>query len=595
MATSRYANGYPKIGIRPIIDRRKLIRASLEGMTMELARNVARMLESELRYTNGQPVECIVADTCISGAEEAARTAEKFAKEGVGVVISVASGWCYPLETMFADPTIPQAVWGFNGAERPGAVYLAALDAAHNQKGLPVFKIYGRDVRNLDDTRIPDDVRDLLLRFARAGVAVGTMKGKSYLSIGTVSMGIAGCIPDEVFFHKYLGMRVEYVSMVELARRIERGIYDQEEFQRAIAWVRDHCREGEDDNPKHVQHSRAQKDAEWEFVVKMALVVRDLMVGNKKLAEQGFVEEAYGRNAIAAGFQGQREWTDHYPNADFMEAILNSSFDWNGPRAPFIVATENDSLNAVSMLFGHLLTNAAQIFADVRTYWSPEAVRKATGYRLTGEAEGGIIHLINSGAAALDGTGQQSIDGRPAMKPFWEITSEEIERCLAATKWRPALLDQFPGGGFSTDFTTKGGMPVTICRINLVEGIGPVLQIAEGQTVELPPEVHDVLDRRTNPTWPTTWFVPRVTGKGPFKDVYSVMKHWGANHCAVSYGHIGAELITLASMLRIPVEMHNVEEERIFRPTAWDRFGSLDPQGADYRACLTYGPLYARV
>lgn len=589
---NRLAGEVPKIGIRPVIDgRRGGIRESLEEPTMKLAEACARLLTEKLRHANGLPVECVIADTTIGGVGEAAKTAEKFRREGVGLTITVTPSWCYPLETIDEDPWMPKAIWGFNGTERPGAVYLAAALAAHNQKGLPAFSIYGRDVQDIGDDTIPGDVQDKLLQFAKAGLAVAAIRGKSYLSMGSVSMGIAGCIVDEGFFQNYLGMRNEYVDMTEFIRRMERGIYDREEYAKALAWTKANCREGEDVNPPERQRSAEQKERDWETVVKMALIARDLMIGNPKLAEMGYGEEAIGHNAIAAGFQGQRAWTDHLPTGDFMEAVLCSSFDWNGIREPFVLATENDNLNAVTMLLGHQLSQSAQIFADVRTYWSPEAVERVTGQRLTGRAACGVIHLINSGPAALDGTGEQSLNGQPAMKPFWEIGEQEVQRCLDAVAWCPAK-DFFPSGGFSTDFTTRGGMPLTIARINLIRGLGPVLQIAEGYSVELPPEVHEKLDRRSDPTWPTTWFVPNLTGSGPFRDVYAVMSHWGSNHCAASYGHIGSEWLTLAAMLRIPVTMHNVPEERIFRPSAWDAFGANDPVGADYRACAAFGPLY---
>ncbi len=590
---NRLIGSMPKIGIRPTIDgRRKGVRESLEGQTMALAESVAAFLEQNMRHANGLPVRCVIADTCIGGVAEAAQTAETFAREGVGVSITVTPCWCYGSETMDMDPLIPKAVWGFNGTERPGAVYLAAVAAAHDQKGLPVFKIYGRDVQDAGDTSIPDDVQEKLLRFAKAGLAVDTMRGTSYLAMGGVSMGIAGSIVDQSLFESYLGMRVESVDMTEFVRRIDEEIYDPQEFERALAWVRENCREGRDHNPPEIQRSREQKDRDWQVVVKMALIARDLVVGNPRLAELGYGEEALGHNAIASGFQGQRQWTDHFPNGDFLEAILNSSFDWNGIRQPFIVATENDCLNGVAMLFGHLLTNTAQIFADVRTYWSPAAVKRVTGHELSGRAAGGIIHLINSGSATLDATGKMTIDGQPAMKPFWEVTPQEVEASLAATTWYPASVGYFRGGGFSSQFLTEGGMPVTMSRVNLVKGLGPVLQIAEGWTVELPEEVHAALNERTDPTWPTHWFVPNVTESGPFRDVYSVMNNWGANHGAISYGHVGAHLITLASMLRIPVFMHNVPEEEIYRPSAWAAFGAQDPMGADFRACATFGPRY---
>ncbi|MBM4161129.1 MAG: L-fucose isomerase, partial [Ignavibacteria bacterium] len=563
----RLIGNLPKVGIRPVIDgRRKGVRESLEKATMAMARTVAKSLIENLRHANGAPVECIVADTCIGGVAEAAQAAEKFARSGVGVSLTVTPCWCYGAETMDMDPLLPKAIWGFNGSERPGAVYLAATLAAHNQKGLPAFGIYGRDVQDAGDTRVPQDVHWKILQFARAGLAVSTMRGKSYLAIGGVSMGIAGSIVDHSLFEKYFGMRVETVDMSEFTRRIEEEIYDRNEFVRALKWVKQNCKEGKDYNPPKLQKGRAEKDRDWEIVVKMALIARDLMIGNPQLVKLGYSEEALGHNAIAGGFQGQRQWTDHFPNGDFLEAILNSSFDWNGIREPFIVATENDALNGICMVLGHLVTNTAQIFADVRTFWSPEAVRRVTGHRLGGPGANGILHLINSGAAALDGTGQQSISGKPAMKPFWDITAQEVRRCLEATTWYPAMLEYFRGGGYSSGFLTRGGMPMTMFRINMVSGLGPVMQIAEGTTVDLPDKVDQILEQRTNPTWPTTWFAPRLQASGPFRDVYTVMNSWGANHCALSYGHIGSELITIASMLRIPVHMHNVPEEMIFRP-----------------------------
>jgi len=589
---NRLCGDMPKVGLRPTIDgRRKGVRESLDKATMGMAKSVAKLIGG-LRHPNGLGVECVIADTCIGGVAEAAQTAAKFRREGVGVSLTVTPCWCYGSETMDMDPHIPKAIWGFNGTERPGAVYLAAVLAAHAQKGLPAFSIYGRDVQDGGDTTIPDDVREKILQFVRAGLTVARMRGTSYLSLGSVSMGIAGSIVEQSLFEEYLGMRVETVDMTEFVRRVDEGIYDPEELRRATTWAKANCREGKDHNPRKMQRSRKQKDADWEMVVKMALITRDLMVGNPRLADLGFGEEALGHNAIASGFQGQRQWTDHFPNGDFLEAILNTSFDWNGIRQPYIVATENDCLNGLTMLFSHLLTGTAQVFADVRTYWSPDAVRRVTGHRLTGRSAGGFIHLINSGAAALDGTGRQQVKGKPAMKPYWEITPREADQCLAATTWYPASVGYFRGGGYSSGYLTRGGMPVTMARLNLVHGLGPVLQIAEGHSVDLPQKVDAVLEGRTDPTWPTTWFVPEVTGSGAFRDVYSVMANWGANHGAVAYGHVGGDLITLASMLRIPVSMHNVPEERIFRPHAWAAFGASDPQGGDFRACANFGSLY---
>jgi L-fucose isomerase len=591
-ANRRLIGHLPKIGIRPVIDGRMGgVREALEKQTMGMARNAARFLEENLRHSDGSPVECVIADRTIGGVAESAMTAEKFRKEGIGLSLTVTPCWCYGSETIDMDPFLPKAIWGFNGTERPGAVYLAAALAGHNQKGLPAFGIYGRDVQDIGEKEIPLDVQEKILRFAKAGIAAATMKGKSYLSLGSVSMGIAGSIVTEGFFQDWLGMRNEYVDMSEIIRRVDEGIYDKEEFEKAHKWVRKNCREGQDLNTPDKQLSRSRKDEVWEFVVKMTMIMRDLMIGNPVLAEIGFGEEAMGRNAILSGFQGQRQWTDHFPNGDFMEAILNSSFDWNGIRQPFMVATENDSLNGAVMLFGHLLTNTAQIFADVRTYWSPSAVKRVTGKTLQGQAANGIIHLINSGAATLDGTGQQERNGKPVMKPWWEITKDEAGKCLDATTWYPANRGYFRGGGYSSNFLSRGGMPVTMSRINIIKGLGPALQIAEGYSVDIPKTVHDTLNKRTDETWPTTWFAPILTGQGAFSDVYSVMNNWGANHGAISYGHIGADLITLASVLRIPVCMHNVPAEKMFRPTAWNAFG-MDPEGADYRACAAYGPLY---
>jgi len=592
---NRLCGTLPKVGIRPIIDgRRKGIRESLEEQTMRMAKSTADLITKKLRHSNGMPVECVIADTTIGGVTEAARCADKFTREGVGVSISVTPCWCYGMETIDMDPLIPKAIWGFNGTERPGAVYLSAALAGHDQIGLPAFGIYGKDVQDKDDTTIPPDVKEKLLQFTKAGLAVATMRGKSYLSIGGVSMGIAGSRVIPSLFQDYLGMRTEYVDMSEIIRRIEEEIYDKEEYKKALRWVKENCQEGEDRNREELKHSRSQKDAEWETVVKMNLIARDLMVGNQRLADLGFVEEVEGHNAIVAGFQGQRQWTDHFPNGDFMETILNTSFDWNGIREAFIFATENDSLNGISMLFAHLLTDTAQIFSDIRTYWSPQAIKRVTGKELTGLSKDGILHLINSGATTLDATGEQKEDGKSTMKPFWEISEEEVKRCLKNTKWSPANLEYFRGGGYSSTFYTKGVMPVTMVRTNLIKGLGPVIQIAEGYTVDLPSEVHHILDERTDPTWPTTWFAPRLTKEGAFRDVYSVMNNWGANHGAISYGHIGKDLITLSSMLRIPVAMHNVPEGQIFRPKAWASFGTKDLESADFRACENFGPVYGR-
>lgn len=585
---------FPKVGIRPTIDgRRKGVRESLEKQTMQMAISVSELISSSLKYSNGENVQCVISDTTIGGIAEASRCADKFKKENVGLTITVTPCWCYGSETIDMDPTMPKAIWGFNGTERPGAVYLAAALAGHSQLGLPAFGIYGRDVQKANCTEIPEDVKEKLLRFTKAGIAAATMRGKSYLSLGSVSMGIAGSIVDQKFFQKYLGMRNEYVDMTEILRRMNEGIYDPNEYEKALKWVKKNCKEGFDRNSPKNQKTREEKDKLWEDVVKMTLIAKDLMIGNPNLEKLGYKEESEGHNAIAAGFQGQRHWTDHLPNGDFMEAILNSSFDWNGIREAFVFATENDSLNAVPMLFGHLLTNTAQIFADVRTYWSPDAIKNLTRKNLPENCKDGFIHLINSGAATLDATGRQKDEnGDPIMKPYWDINENEVKDCLDATLWCPAVSEYFRGGGYSSKFISKADMPLTMSRICIVDGLGPVLQIAEGYSIELDEETTKLIDNRTDSSWPTTWFVPNLTGEGPFKDVYSVMNNWGANHGAISYGHIGADLITLASILRIPVSMHNVSEEKIFRPSAWSMFGTKDLEGSDFRACKNFGPLY---
>ena len=598
MAENRLVGSYPVIGIRPTIDGRRgplKVRESLEVQTMNMAKSAAPLLSEYLRYSNVEPVKVVIADTTIGRVGEAAACAEKFKREGVDITLTVTPCWCYGMETMDMDRNTIKAVWGFNGTERPGAVYLASVLATHAQKGLPAFGIYGHEVQDLDDTTIPEDVKEKILRFGRAAVACATMRGKSYLQIGSICLGIGGSIIDSSFIEEYLGMRVESVDEVEIIRRMTEGIYDHAEYEKALAWTKAKCIEGFDKNPEDMQRSREQKDSDWEFVVKMMVIIKDLMNGNKNLPE-GCEEEMVGHNAIAAGFQGQRQWTDFYPNCDYPEALLNTSFDWNGAREPYILATENDVLNGLGMLFMKLLTNRAQMFADVRTYWSPEAVKRVTGYDMEGKAKeaDGIIHLINSGACCLDACAAvKDENGNATMKPWYEMTEADCDAVMADCTWNYADLGYFRGGGYSSRFYTNAEMPVTMIRLNLVQGLGPVLQIAEGWTVALPEDVSDVLWKRTDYTWPCTWFAPRLTGKGAFKSAYDVMNNWGANHGAISYGHIGADLITMCSMLRIPVSMHNVPEEDIFRPAAFNAFG-MDKEGQDYRACAAYGPMYKK-
>ena len=599
MAESRLIGGYPVIGIRPTIDGRRgkiKVRESLEDQTMNMAKSAAKLIEENVFYSNGEHAKVIIADTTIGRVAEAAACEDKFKKAGVDITLTVTPCWCYGAETMDMNPLTIKAVWGFNGTERPGAVYLASVLATHAQKGLPAFGIYGHEVQEADDTSIPADVQEKILRFARAAVAVATMRGKSYLQIGSVTMGIGGSIISPEFFEEYLGMRVESVDEVEIIRRMEKGIYDEKEYEKALKWVKEKCKPDFDKNPKEMQKTHAEKAKDWEFTAKMACIIKDLYNGNKNLP-QGCEEEAVGHNAIVGGFQGQRQWTDFYPNCDFPESILNSSFDWNGAREPYILGTENDTLNATSMLFMKLLTGRAQMFADVRTYWSGEAVKRVTGYEIEGKAKeaDGFIHLINSGACCVDACGEVKDEhGNAVMKKWWEVTDKDIDTMMNATTWPYADLGYFRGGGYSSRFVTRAEMPATMIRLNLIKGLGPVLQIVEGWTVKLPDEVTDKLWKRTDYTWPCTWFTPRVTGKGAFKSAYDVMNNWGANHGAISYGHIGADLITMCSMLRIPVCMHNVDEKDIYRPAAWNAFG-MDKEGQDYRACAAYGPLYKNI
>ncbi len=600
MAKNRLIGDYPVIGIRPTIDGRRGVlgvRESLEDQTMNMAKRAAKLFTDNLKYSNGEPVKVVIADTTIGRVAEAAACADKFRKAGVDITVTVTPCWCYGAETMDMDPHTIKAVWGFNGTERPGAVYLASVLATHAQKGLPAFGIYGHDVQDLDDETIPADVEEKLLRFGRAAVACATMRGKSYLQIGSICMGIGGSIIDPGFIEDYLGMRVESVDEVEIIRRMTEGIYDKEEYEKALAWAKANCIEGFDKNPESLQKTREEKDADWEFVVKMMVIIKDLMNGNDKLPK-GCEEEMVGHNAIAAGFQGQRQWTDFYPNCDFPESMLNTSFDWNGAREPYILATENDVLNGLGMLFMKLLTNRAQMFADVRTYWSGDAVKRVTGYDIEGKAKDsdGIIHLINSGACCLDANGAvKDENGNAVIKPWYDMTEADQKAVMENATWNYADLGYFRGGGYSSRFETRAEMPATMIRLNLVKGLGPVLQIAEGWTVELPEDVSDTLWKRTDYTWPCTWFAPRCDGKegSPFKTAYEVMNNWGANHGAISYGHIGADLITLCSMLRIPVCMHNVPDEKIFRPAAWNAFG-MDKEAADYRACQNFGPLFKK-
>ncbi len=587
----------PKIGIRPVIDGRWFgVRESLEKQTMGMAETAKKLIEKNVFYADGTPAQVVIADTTIGGGAEAAKCADKFTAENVVATLTVTPCWCYGSETMDIDPLTVKAVWGFNGTERPGAVYLAAAMALHAQRGLPAFAIYGKDVQDASETEVTSDVQEKILRFARCGLAVGQMRNKAYVNIGSVAMGIGGSYCDVNAMQKYFGIRAEWVDMSEVIRRIELGIFDHSEYEKAREWVRSRCIEGKDWNEDAFgfkNFTPEEREAQWDFVTKMTLILRDIMLGNPELDKIGWHEEALGRNGILGGFQGQRMWTDFRPNGDFSEAILNSSFDWNGKKEPLIVATENDGCNGLAMLFAKLLTGRAAAFADVRTYWSPEAVERITGERPSGAAANGFIHLLNSGAAALDATGVcKDAEGNPVMKRWWDVDEKDIDAMLGATRWCSANRGYFRGGGYSSSFSTEAEMPVTLIRVNNIDGIGYVLQFAEGQTVVLPERMNQVLLDRTDRTWPSTWFVPRLNETNAFSSVYNVMANWGANHGAFVYGHIGKDLITFASMLRIPVSLHNLSDGELYRPHAWSSFGTKDLESADYRACAQYKPLY---
>lgn len=586
-----------RIGIRPTIDGRwGGIREGLEAQTMQMAKDAKKLIEENVFYADGTPAEVVISPCTIGGGKEAAVCAKYFQEQNVTATLTVTPCWCYVSETMDLDPLTTKAVWGFNGTERPGAVYLAACMAAHVQRGLPAFAIYGEDVQDIGMSGITPDVEEKILRFARCALVVGQLRNKAYVSIGSVAMGIGGSFLDANMMQKYFGIRAEWVDMTEILRRIDLEIYDKAEYEKELKWIKTRLKEGKDYNGsiwEQKDFTREELDKQWEFVAKMTLIIKDIMLGNDKLNDIGRHEEALGRNGILGGFQGQRMWTDYKPNGDYTEAILNSTFDWNGKKQPILLATESDNCNGLAMLFGNMLTGRASIFADVRTYWSPAAVERCTGWKAEGLAKNGFMHLLNSGAAALDGTGAvKDENGNSVMKRWWDVTDKDIEAMLAKTEFSPANRGYFRGGGFSSSYSTEGEMPVTLVRVNMVDGIGYTLQLAEGWTVELPEKVNKTLLDRTDRTWPSTWFVPRLNDTVAFGSVYNVMANWGANHGAFVYGHVGKDLITLASMFRIPVTLHNIEDKDIYRPHAWSAFGTKDLEGADYRACANYKQLY---
>ncbi len=581
---------YPKIGIRPTIDGRENgVRESLEVQTMTMANTLKSHIENNYCYPDGTPVQVVVAESTIGRYKEATDCEELFEKNNVCASITVTPCWCYGMEVIDLHPTRIKAVWGFNGTERPGAVFLNAVLSAHNQLGLPAFGIYGSEVMDNDRTDIPDDVIPKIDKFIKGALAVGQLKNKSYLQIGGVSMGIAGSLVDFSLFQKYFNMNVVQVDMIEIMRRIDEGIFNPNEFETARAWVSENCTEIPDINKEHLKLTDLEIEEGLDFVTKMTLIIKDMMHGNEWLRNNGYNEEGLGNNSIAGGFQGQRQWTDYLPNGDFSETILNSSFDWNGPKSPTILSTENDALNGITMLFGHLLTNTAQVFCDVRTYWSPEAIKNLGNFTIDENLEDGMLHLINSGSAALDGTGKmRDENGNPVIKPFYDVTDEDMKNCLQATKWPVANREYFRGGGFSTNYLSEGEIPFTMTRVNLVNG-EPSIQIIEGKSIEISNDLYNAINDRTDPTWPSTFFIPNENTP---LSTYEVMNNWGANHCVLTYGHVGDLFITLASMLRIPVSLHNIEEDRIYRPTMWTHYGTLDKTGSDFRTCEKLGPLY---
>lgn len=575
-----------KIGIRMLVDNRPALRAQQQQALFKLAEQVRLLLEGQVRYGDGVPAQCVIAPQPVGCVRDAAAVSELFRAERVGAVINIARAWAYPAEVMEYDTQLPQAVWGFSGSNYPGTVFMGAAVATAAQRGCPLFKIYGRDIQAGQDLRVPEDVADKLVRFAQCALALATLRGKTYLAVGSMCMGIGASAVDHAFFQCYLGMRTQMVDTAEILRRMEQKIYDPQEYARARRWAKENCREMQDPNPCALQQPAPQKQVAWDDSVKLALILRDLMQGNPALARQGHPEEAQGCLALAASFQGQRHWTDWQVSSDFAEAVLNSSFDWDGPRRPVTVATENDALQAAAMLMGTLLTGTAQIFCDMRAYWSPQAVQAHFG-TVPPTAEKGFLYLTNSGPAPLDGTLAAG-----ATKPFWAMTAEDMEGCIQHTQWGADKRAVFAGGGFSTSYQAAGGVPMTMVGLSLVKGLGPVLQIIEGETIALQPDLADALTQCTDPTWMRLFFVPRLTQAGVCSSVYNIVESWASNHCTLCGGHRAKAFTTLASMLRIPVCLHNLPPRQLFRPAVWGLYGEPGSTEADFRACQNYGPLY---
>lgn len=601
-STRRLVGQTPTIAITPVADGRAGAYESNVAGTWRMAEKVSRLIESRVRLPDGTAPRVVVAPEIVYGPRSGALAQEYFQREGVSANIWVSRSWSYSDELMSACIGIgstewQQAAYGLNQTDRPGAVWLKAFCAAMDEKKRPIFSIYNPDLEDESGDLSPY-VAGRILRFARAAVAAAEMRGKNYLSVGGVSMGIIGSDARRNSFLQTFGMGTVSVDMVAIRGRIDQGFYDHEELESAFKFMKKNFKFSFDES----QGPRPRDlDELIRETLRMTIIVRDLMIGNPKLASskvgkaQGFkanVERAQGANAIMAGTQGQRQWTDLYPNFDVTESILNSSFDWNGFRAPFVVATENDSKNGIGMLAANLVSGGmSQLFADIRTNWTPESVKKATGKDISRIAPQGFIDKRNSGAGALEyaldlfglvkgGAGMSVQDVAEAVRADANIQDRLIRDACAGTTYMTAALEYFPGDGLSSHFRTPGGIPMTAYRYNMI-GDELTCSVVEGATVELPRDVADCIGRITDRTWPETYWVPR--GMSSFE----YMSRIGPNHDGNSFGLIGADLLTLNAMLRVPVDMHNVPREDIFRPTFWDRCG-----GDDFRACEKLGPVY---
>ena len=589
----------PTIAITPVADGRPGAYEDNQANTWGMVEKVHNLLSGRITLSDGTPVRFVVAPEIVYGARTGALAQEYYIRQGVSANIWVSRSWAYSDELMsacqgFGSSEWQQAAYGLNQTDRPGAVWLKAFTAAMDEKNRPIFAIYNPDLEDESGDLSPY-VAERLMRFARCAATVAEMRGKNYLSIGSVSMGIIGSDMRRNTFLHYLGMGTASVDMVAVKGRMDQGFYDHDELELAFNFMKRRFKFNFGEGQRPLTPDGLLRDC-----IKMTMIVRDLMHGNPVLAKasvgarQGFcadVERAQGYNAIAAGTQGQRQWTDLYPNFDMTESLLTSSFDWNGYRAPMIVATENDSKNAIGMLIANLLSGAPQLFADIRTNWTPESIKSATGVDVSKIAPLGLIDKRNSGAGALDyaldifstvkdGSQKTIQEVVQAIRAGKRIQQDLIKRAIEATTYEAAVLEYFAGDGLSSSFQTPGGVPLTAYRYNMVDNM-LTCSVVEGETVALPEDVISHISNVTNATWPESYWAPRDMSS------FEYMSRIGPNHDGNSFGLIGADMITINAMLRIPVDMHNVDKADIFRPTMWDRFG-----GDDFRACETLGPLY---